>query len=243
MYAILKTILSSGVIRMIKLLLVEDEKRMNEALAELLRQEGYAVDAMSNGADGMTAIVENAYDLAVLDVMLPGASGFDIAVAARSAGITMPILMLTAKSSLEDKITGLDSGADDYLTKPFEPRELLARLRAMTRRVPVKEGSALCYADLVLDPDAPCLKKGANDTKLTGREARLLEALIRAKGSILSREQLALQVFGYESDAEYNNVEVYLNFLRKKIAFLGSRVMIKAERGKGYRLQEDAHVS
>ena len=139
MYAILKTILSSGVIRMIKLLLVEDEKRMNEALAELLRQEGYAVDAMSNGADGMTAIVENAYDLAVLDVMLPGASGFDIAVAARSAGITMPILMLTAKSSLEDKITGLDSGADDYLTKPFEPRELLARL----------------------------LKKGANDTKTT----------------------------------------------------------------------------
>lgn len=227
---------------MIKLLLVEDEKRMNEAMAELLRQEGYAVDALSNGVDGMTAIVENSYDLAVLDVMLPGASGFDIAAAARSAGIAMPILMLTARSSLEDKITGLDSGADDYLTKPFEPRELLARLRAMTRRVPVKEGSALCYADLVLDPDAPCLKKASASTKLTVREARLLEALIRAKGSLLGREQLALQAFGFDSEAEYNNVEVYLSFLRKKIAFLDSHVAIKAERGKGYRLQEDTNV-
>lgn len=228
---------------MIKLLLVEDEKRMNEALAELLRQEGYAVDALLNGADGMTAIVENSYDLAVLDVMLPGASGFDIAAAARGAGITMPILMLTAKSSLEDKITGLDSGADDYLTKPFEPRELLARLRAMTRRVPAKAGPALSFADLVLDTDAPCLKKGASSTKLTAREARLLEALIRAKGGLLSREQLALQAFGFDSEAEYNNVEVYLSFLRKKITFLGSCVIIKAERGKGYRLQEDTHVS
>ncbi|MBO7663874.1 MAG: response regulator transcription factor [Clostridia bacterium] len=226
-----------------KVLLVEDEKRMNEALAELLRQEGYAVDARTNGADGMTAIVENSYDLAVLDVMLPGASGFDIASAARSAGITMPILMLTAKSSLEDKITGLDSGADDYLTKPFEPRELLARLRAMTRRVPAKEGQTLHYADLSLDLDGLRLQKDASSTKVTAREARLLEALIRANGSILNREQLALQAFGYESDSEYNNVEVYLSFLRKKIAFLGSCVVIKAERCIGYHLQEGAHVS
>lgn len=228
---------------MIKLLLVEDEKRMNEALTELLRQEGYTVEAMTNGADGMSAIVKNSYDLAVLDVMLPGASGFDIASAARSAGITIPILMLTARSSLEDKITGLDSGADDYLTKPFDPRELLARLRAMTRRLPVREGTALCCADLTLDTDAPCLKRGTASTKLTVREARLLEALIRANGGILSREQLALQAFGYDSEAEYNNVEVYLSFLRKKIAFLGSSVVIRAERGRGYRLQEDAHVS
>ena len=228
---------------MIKVLLVEDENRMNEALAELLRQEGYAVDALTNGADGMTAIVENSYDLAVLDVMLPGASGFDIASAARSAGIAMPILMLTAKASLEDKIEGLDSGADDYLTKPFEPRELLARLRAMTRRVPAKDGHTLRYADLCLDADGLQLQRNASSTKITAREARLLEALIRAKGSILSREQLALQAFGFDSEAEYNNVEVYLSFLRKKIAFLGSRVMIKSERGKGYHLQEDAHVS
>lgn len=225
------------------ILLVEDEKRMNEALAELLRQEGYSVDALTNGADGMNAIVENSYDLAVLDVMLPGASGFDIAAAARSAGITIPILMLTAKSSLEDKIIGLDSGADDYLTKPFEPRELLARLRAMTRRVPAKEGQMLRYADISLDPDAQKLLKGDASTKLTAREARLLEALIRAGGSLLTREQLALQAFGYDSEAEYNNVEVYLSFLRKKLAFLGSPVGIKAERGKGYHLQEDAHVS
>ena len=225
------------------ILLVEDEKRMNEALAELLRQEGYSVDALTNGADGMNAIVENSYDLAVLDVMLPGASGFDIASAARNAGITIPILMLTAKSSLEDKITGLDSGADDYLTKPFEPRELLARLRAMTRRVPAKEGQTLLYADISLDPDAQKLQKGEASTKLTTREARLLEALIRANGSLLSREQLALQAFGYDSEAEYNNVEVYLSFLRKKLTFLGSTVGIKAERGKGYHLQEDAHVS
>jgi len=228
---------------MIKILLVEDEKRMNEALTELFRQEGYAVDAFTNGTDGMTAIVENSYDLAVLDVMLPGASGFDIAATARSAGITMPILMLTAKSSLEDKITGLDSGADDYLTKPFEPRELLARLRAMTRRVPAKDGQRLRYADLCLDVNGLRLQKDASSTKITAREARLLEALIRANGSVLSREQLALQAFGYENDAEYNNVEVYLSFLRKKITFLGSHVVIKAERGIGYHLQEGAHVS
>ena len=229
--------------RMIKVLLVEDEKRMNEALTELLRQEGYEVDAMTNGKDGMNAIVENSYDLAMLDVMLPGASGLDIASAARSAGMTLPILMLTAKSSLEDKITGLDSGADDYLTKPFEPRELLARLRAMTRRVPTKDGQALRYADLCLEIDTQKLSRGESSTKLTAKEARLLEAPIRADGSILSREQLALQAFGYDSEAEYNNVEVYLSFLRKKLAFLDSPVGIKAERGKGYHLQEDAHVS
>ncbi|MBQ9008224.1 MAG: response regulator transcription factor [Clostridia bacterium] len=225
-----------------KVLLVEDEKRMNEALAELLRQEGYAVEAVSDGAEGMRVIVEQSCDLAILDVMLPGATGYEIASAARHAGISIPILMLTAKNGLEDKVTGLDSGADDYMTKPFEPRELLARLRAMTRRIPVRENDSLCFADIRLDVEGLQLKKGTAETKVTAREARLLEALIRSGGSLIGREQLALQAFGVDSEAEYNNVEVYLSFLRRKLAFLGSEVQIRAERGRGYHLQEGTHV-
>ncbi len=235
--------IGSEVLKMIRILLVEDEKRMNEALAELIRQEGYMVDAIANGTDGMNAIVQNSYDLAVLDVMLPGTSGLEIAAAARAAGIRMPILMLTAKASLDDKVAGLDSGADDYLTKPFEPRELLARLRAMIRRVPAREGELLSCGDLLLDVEALRLKRGDTTTRVTAREARLLEALIRGRGSVVSREQLAVQAFGYENEAEYNNVEVYLSFLRKKIAFLGSRVVIRAERGRGYHLEECTDVS
>ena len=225
-----------------KILVIEDEKLLADSIKSMLERKGFQVECVYDGESGKEYAELGIYDLLILDVMMPKMDGFEVARQVRMRRCNTPILMLTARSDVADRIAGLNAGADYYLTKPFEPRELLARLRAMTRRVPVKKGSALCYADLVLDPDAPCLKKGANATKLTSREARLLEALIRAKGSILSREQLALQVFGYESDAEYNNVEVYLSFLRKKIAFLGSHVAIKAERGKGYRLQEDTHV-
>ncbi len=227
---------------MIDILLVEDEKRMNEALAELLRQEGYRVNALRDGRAGMDAILNEPCDLAVLDVMLPGDSGTEIAAAARRAGITVPILMLTARSGLEDKIAGLDSGADDYMVKPFEPRELLARLRAMIRRIPAGEKREMCFGDLCLDPDALCLKRGDMQIRLTVREARLMAALIRCRERTTAREQLAVQAFGYDDEAEYNKVEVYMSFLRKKLTFLHSRVSVKTERGVGYRLQEEKDV-
>ena len=228
---------------MIRLLIVEDEPRMVEALGELLRREGYEVCVCTDGQQGMIAIVDRDYDAAILDVMLPGASGFEIAAAARQAGRSLPILMLTARDAVEDKVIGLDSGADDYLTKPFDARELLARVRAMTRRVtPANAGKH--YGDIVLTMDGfdlLCLHTGQS-VRLTPKEAKLLDALIETDGRTITRERLAVRAYGYQDNAEYNNVEVYLTFLRRKLKFIGSRVEIKARRGLGYQIREDAGV-
>lgn len=221
-----------------KVLLAEDEKRMNRALCELLRQEGYDVDSVENGADALDAIESGVYDMIVLDVMMPGMNGFDVARRARSSGVRTPILMLTAKSELDDKVEGLDSGADDYLTKPFMTRELLARLRALGRRgLPTEDGS-LTFADLSLDVKNATLRcKTGKSVRLGEKELRILEYLIANQGQVLTREQLALKIWGYESDAEYNNVEVYMSFARKKLSFIGSSCEIKALRGIGYEMR------
>lgn len=228
---------------MIRLLIVEDEPRMSEALGELLRREGYEVCVCTDGQQGMIAIVDRDYDAAILDVMLPGASGFEIAAAARQAGRSLPILMLTARDAVEDKVIGLDSGADDYLTKPFDARELLARVRAMTRRVtPANAGKH--YGDIVLTMDGfdlLCPYTGQS-VRLTPKEAKLLDALIETDGRTITRERLAVRAYGYQDNAEYNNVEVYLTFLRRKLKFIGSRVEIKARRGLGYQIREDVGV-
>ena len=228
---------------MIRLLIVEDEPRMIEALEELLRREGYEVCACTDGQQGMIAIVDQDFDAAILDVMLPGTSGFEIAAAARQAGRTLPILMLTARSAVEDKVIGLDSGADDYLTKPFDARELLARVRAMTRRVTPANADKR-YADIVLTMDGYdlCCSSTGQSVRLTPKEAKLLEVLIETNGRTITRELLAVRAFGYQDDAEYNNVEVYLTFLRRKLKFIGSRVEIKARRGQGYQIRGDADV-
>ena len=224
-----------------KVLLAEDEKRMNRALCELLRQEGYDVDSVENGADALDAIESGVYDMIVLDVMMPGMNGFDVARKARASGVRTPILMLTAKSELDDKVEGLDSGADDYLTKPFMTRELLARLRALGRRgLPTEDGS-LTFADLSLDVKNATLRcKTGKSVRLGEKELRIFEYLIANQGQVLTREQLAVKIWGYESDAEYNNVEVYMSFARKKLSFIGSRMKIKATRGVGYALEEEA---
>jgi len=228
---------------MIRLLIVEDEPRMSEALGELLRREGYEVCVCTDGQQGMLAIVDQDFDAAILDVMLPGASGFEIAAAARQAGRSLPILMLTARDAVEDKVIGLDSGADDYLTKPFDARELLARVRAMTRRVtPANAGKH--YGDIVLTMDGfdlLCPHTGQS-VRLTPKEAKLLDALIETDGRTITRERLAVRAYGYQDNAEYNNVEVYLTFLRRKLKFIGSRVEIKARRGLGYQIREDVGV-
>ena len=221
-----------------KLLLAEDEKGMNRALCEILRQEGYEVTSVENGEDALYEIEGGLYDLIVLDVMMPGMNGFDVAKNARKAGIRTPILMLTAKGELDDKVEGLDSGADDYLTKPFLTRELLARLRALGRRnLPTDDGS-LVFEDLTLDVKGAELRcESGKSVRLGEKEMRILEYLISNQGRVLTRDQIALKVWGYESDSEYNNVEVYMSFARKKLAFVGSRCEIKALRGIGYELR------
>lgn len=220
-----------------RVLLVEDEKRMAQALCEILRQEKYDVDHCADGLEGLAAIEAGAYDLVVLDVMLPHKDGFSIAREARAKGIRTPILMLTAKSELDDTVTGLDCGSDDYLTKPFRTRELLARLRALGRRSLRSADGALAFGDIELNRGASLLVCGESSVRLSEKEFRILEYLIANAGQILTREQLAVKIWGYESDAEYNNVEVYMSFARKKLNFVKARTEIKAVRGVGYELR------
>ena len=224
-----------------RILLVEDEKRMAQALCEILRLEKYEVDHFDNGVDGLIALESNIYDIAILDVMLPKMNGFDITRNARNNGIATPILMLTAKAELDDKVTGLDCGADDYLTKPFMTKELLARLRALGRRTLGTADNSLSFADIVLDTNTfilSCTTTGQS-VRLGEKEYRILEYLISNSGQILTREQLAVKIWGFESEAEYNNVEVYMSFTRKKLSFVGTKTEIKAVRGVGYELRCD----
>lgn len=222
-----------------RLLLVEDEKRMAQALCEILRLEKYEVDHYANGIEGLAAVESNIYDIIILDVMLPGMNGFDIAQKARQKSIRTPILMLTAKTELDDKVTGLDSGADDYLTKPFMTKELLARLRALGRRNINTPDGALSLGDISLDTNTStlsCVTTGQS-VRLSEKEYRILEYLISNSGQILTREQLVVKIWGFESEAEYNNVEVYMSFTRKKLVFVGAKTEIKAVRGIGYELR------
>ena len=222
-----------------KLLLAEDEMRMASALTELLKMENYDVDHVSDGLSALAALESDIYDAAVIDVMMPGMNGFDVVYAARNRGIKTPVLMLTAKSTVDDKVTGLDCGADDYLTKPFQTKELLARIRALCRRNIRSQDGRLSFGDLILDPAAAslsCTTTGQN-VRLGEKELRIMEYMIANQGQILSREQLAVKIWGFESDAEYNNVEVYMSFTRKKLLFIGSRTEIKAIRGIGYELR------
>ena len=224
-----------------RILLVEDEKRMAQALCEILRLEKYEVDHYGNGLDGLAAIESNIYDIVILDVMLPGMNGYEIAKRARSQGIATPILMLTAKAELDDKVMGLDSGADDYLTKPFMTKELLARLRALGRRTLGTTDGILSFGDITLDTTTlmlSCITSGQS-VRLSEKEYHILEYLIANGGQVLTREQLAVKIWGFESQAEYNNVEVYMSFTRKKLAFVEAKTEIKAVRGVGYELRCD----
>ena len=224
-----------------RILLVEDEKRMAQALCEILRLEKYEVDHYVSGLDGLAAIESNIYDIVILDVMLPGMNGYEITKRVRSQGIDTPILMLTAKAELDDKVTGLDSGADDYLTKPFMTKELLARLRALGRRILGTTDGILSFADITLDTSTLTLSCTTNgqSVRLSEKEYRILEYMIANSSQILTREQLAVKIWGFESDSEYNNVEVYMSFTRKKLAFVEAKTEIKAVLGIGCELRCD----
>ena len=223
-----------------RILLAEDEKRMAAAVAALLRQEKYDVDHVADGASALEALGSGIYDLAVLDVMMPELNGYEVARRARASGVKTPILMLTAKSQLDDKVEGLDSGADDYLTKPFQTKELLARLRALGRRSASFQDESLRYGDLTLDTQKAMLTctTSGQSMRLGEKELRILEYMFSNQGQIMTREQLAVKIWGFDNEAEYNNVEVYMSFTRKKLAFVGSGVEIKAVRGLGYELRE-----
>ncbi|MBQ3797393.1 MAG: response regulator transcription factor [Butyrivibrio sp.] len=226
-----------------KILLVEDEKRMSEALCEILRQEKYDTDPFWDGISGLDAARSGIYDLLILDVMLPGINGFDIARTVRREGIQAPILMLTARADTDDKVSGLDSGADDYLTKPFETKELLARVRALLRRNNMQktdDTGNLVSGDLKLDRNRSMLINTENgmDVRLSEKELHILEIFLANEGTIIGKEQLAVKIWGFDNEAEYNNVEVYISFTRKKLQFLASMMEIKAVRGLGYELRK-----
>lgn len=222
-----------------RLLLVEDEKRMAQALCEILRLENYEVDCCFDGIEGLNSIQSGIYDVIILDVMLPGINGYEVTKQARQSGVRTPILMLTAKSELDDKVMGLDIGADDYLTKPFMTKELLARIRALGRRNINTPDGTLTFGDIYLDTNTSTLycNTGGQSVRLGEKEYRILEYLIVNNGQILTREQFAVKIWGYDNEAEYNNVEVYMSFTRKKLAFVKSKTEIKAVRGIGYELR------
>lgn len=222
-----------------RLLLIEDEEGFAEALVASLKMEHYITDWAKNGEDGLCLGLTNIYDAIILDIMLPKMNGLTVLRQLRNQGIHTPILLLTAKSELEDKITGLDAGADDYLTKPFHREELYARLRALTRRpAETTAPQELSYGDLYIlqgNNELYCKTSGTS-LPLNGKEYQLMEYLLRNAGQIISREQIIEKIWGYDTDAEYNNVEVYISFLRKKLAFLKTAVSIQTIRKLGYKL-------
>ena len=221
------------------ILIIEDEYSLADAVAETLKSENFNVCIKTNGEDGEDEALTENYDLILLDVMLPEKNGFDILKYLRQEKIKTPVIMLTAKSEIDDKLNGLEHGADDYITKPFAMRELMARIKAVLKRTNnIEDTNCLEYGDLVLDLKNAKLKCKDNEIQISGKELELLEQLLLNKNQILSKESLIERIWGYESDAEYNSVEVYITFIRRKLKLVDSKVNIKAVRGIGYKLEE-----
>lgn len=221
-----------------RILVVEDEKRLLEALTQILKKNNYTVDAVSNGEDGLDFILSGIYDVVVLDWMLPKMSGPDIIREARKEGVDVPIILLTARTEIEDRVKGLDSGADDYLAKPFSTEELLARIRALTRRKgEVIRNEGLTFGDISLDMANLMLKYDGGGMELTLKEAQLLEYLMRNGNAVSSKEQIIEKLWGFDSEAEANHVEVYIHFLRNKLSSVSKNVVIATVRGIGYVLK------
>ena len=221
-----------------RVLIVEDEVRLADTLRDLLELNGYTADVCHDGESGLDNALSGIYDVVLLDVMLPKMDGFTVLRNLRSAGNAVPVLMLTARSELSDRVEGLDCGADYYLTKPFEPRELLACIRALTRRQPeLRSSDAVEFGDLKLDKSSFTLSCGDRSLRLSRKEFDMMELLMRNRDMVLTKETLLLKIWGYESDAEDNNVEVYVSFLRKKLDHLRSKVKIKTIRMVGYCLE------
>ncbi|MBQ2062073.1 MAG: response regulator transcription factor [Oscillospiraceae bacterium] len=222
-----------------RILIVEDEVRLARTLADLLKRQGYTADMCHDGVSGLDNASSGIYDLVLLDAMLPGMDGFTLLRQLRAGGHAVPVLMLTARSDVTDRVHGLDSGADYYLTKPFEPQELLACIRLLLRRGvgEARLDDALTWDDLRLETGTFTLNCQDRSVRLSRREYDLMELLMRNGSQIVTKEQLLVKVWGYDSDAEDNNVEVYISFLRRKLTHLHSAVRIKTIRLVGYCLE------
>ena len=220
-----------------RLLFAEDEKSLSRAVCAILKKNNYSVDAVYNGADALDYLATENYDGVILDVMMPKVDGFSVLKRMREAGNKTPVLMLTARAEIDDKVFGLDSGANDYLTKPFDTKELLARIRVMTRSVAVQTDSKLSVGNLTLDVATYDLVGPGGRFKLAGREFQMLEMLMRTPKRLISAEAFMDRIWGYDSEAELNVVWVYVSYLRKKLEAVGANVRIKAQRGVGYYLE------
>lgn len=223
-----------------RVLIVEDEIRLADALGQIMAEQRYGTDVVYDGADGLAYAESGQYDVIVLDVMLPKLDGFTVVRRLREQKIATPVLLLTARDEVRDKVSGLDCGADDYMTKPFSPEELLARVRALARRQGEVQLQQLTFDDLVLNLSSYDLCRAEKSVHLGFKEFEVLRILMSNPGIVVMKDTLISKVWGSESGAEDNNVEAYISFLRKKFAFLGSRVGVATQRKVGYKLEVGA---
>ena len=221
-----------------KVLIVEDERALADALEHIVRWAGYAADAVYNGTDALAQAMEGGYDVIVLDVMLPDMDGFQIVSRLRARGNPTPVLMLTARADVSDKVTGLNAGADDYMTKPFDNAELLARLNALCRRTGEVVLNEIHFADVTLDLNAARLSAGSDSVQLSKKEFELARLLLSHPRQTLSMDAIYSHVWGLDAEVTENNVMAYVSFLRKKLKYLNSRVTIRNIPQIGYRLEE-----
>jgi DNA-binding response OmpR family regulator len=224
-----------------RVLLVEDDAGIAHFVAKGLREQSYAVDVTATGEEALYQVAINTYDLLILDVMIPSPDGFAVCKELRRTGHRMPVLMLTARDAVEDRVEGLDCGADDYLTKPFEFRELLARLRALLRRPSALQPATLSVADLVIDTGGQAVSRGGKFISLTAKEYALVEFLARNAGRVVGRAEIAEHVWDEEFDPFSNLIEVYVNRVRRKIDTKGFKPLLHTRRGAGYVLSPDAN--
>lgn len=220
-----------------KLLLIEDERNLSDALVHIFKKEKYSVDAVYDGESGLDLGLAGIYDIILLDLMLPKKNGIEVLKELREQEITTPVLILTAKDSITDKVQGLDSGADDYLAKPFSTPELLARIRALLRRKTenINEDS-ISFGDIELNISSYELISGTKRVKVSLKECEIMKYFLQRPNFVVTKDELIIKLWGYDSEAEYNNIEVYISFLRKKLLFLGAKTEISTVRGAGYKL-------
>ena len=223
-----------------RILLAEDEKSMSRALTAILKGNNYSVDAVYNGSDALDYLTAGDYDAAILDVMMPGMDGFEVLKRARSLGVKIPVMMLTAKSQVDDKVEGLDLGANDYLTKPFDGKELLARLRAMTRTLTPAGDNLLRFGNISLNRANFELSSPSESVRLSSKEFQMMEYLMSNPGMLITRERFFDKIWGLDFEGDTSIVWTNLSYLRKKLIRIGANVRIKAVRNAGYSLVTDS---
>lgn len=220
------------------ILLVEDEKNLSDALVHILKKEKYNVEAVYDGESGLEQGMSGRYDVILLDIMLPKMNGYDVLEKLRSEKIATPILLLTARNQTSDKVKGLDLGADDYLAKPFSTGELLARIRALLRRkTETIVTNEKTFGDLTLNVSNFEMRCGEESIKVSLKESEIMQYFLARPNFVVTKDELIIKLWGYDSDIEYNNIEVYISFLRKKLTHLKSKVSISTVRGVGYKLE------